>query len=68
MEAGMTMPQPVSPKITSTPSVPGQPYDAVDDDDRTPPWVKLEENAGPANINNGRVTGDFADSAPWMQV
>jgi hypothetical protein len=62
------MPQPVSAKITSTPSHEGQPYDAVDSDAHTQPWVKLESNAGPANINSGRVSGDFADSAPWMQV
>jgi hypothetical protein len=62
------MPQPVSSPITSTPSVPGQPYDPVDDDDRTPPWVKLEDHAGPANINTGRVSGEFPDSGPWRQV
>jgi hypothetical protein len=62
------MAQPVSSPITSTPSVPGQPYSPVDDDDRTPPWVKLEANAGSANINTGRVTGEFPDSGPWRQV
>jgi hypothetical protein len=62
------MPQPVPPRVTSTPSQPGQPYDARDNDDRTPPWVKLEANAGPADIHTGRVTGTFADADPWRQV
>lgn len=62
------MPQPVSPPITSTPSVPGQPYSPVDNDDRTPPWVKLEGNAGPADIHTGHVTGEFPDSGVWQQV
>jgi hypothetical protein len=62
------MPQPVPAEVTSTPSQPGQPYDARDNDDRTPPWVKLEQNAGPADIHTGRVTGEFADSGPWRQV
>jgi hypothetical protein len=62
------MPQPVSSPITSTPSVPGQPYDPVDNDDITSPWVKLEENAGAASINTGRVSGEFPDSGVWKQV
>lgn len=62
------MPQPVPPKVTSTPSQPGQPYDAADDRDSTRPWVKLEENAGPADIHTGRVTGGFTDDPPWRQV
>jgi hypothetical protein len=61
------MPQPVSPKITSTPSQPGQPYDPVEED--TSPWTKLERNAGPANINTGRVTGGFTDEEDrWRQM
>lgn len=62
------MAQPVSSPITSTPSVPGQPYDAADSTDRTAPWVKLEENGGPASITTGRVTGEFPDSGVWRQV
>lgn len=62
------MPQPVSANITSTPAQPGQPYDARDELDQTPPWIKLDTNGGPANINSGGVTGGFPDSAPWIQV
>lgn len=60
------MPQPVPSEVTSTPAVPGMPYDPVEDSLR--PWRKLEENAGPADIHTGRVTGSFADDAPWRQV
>lgn len=60
------MPQPVSSPITSTPSVPAQPYDPVAED--TAPWVKLERNAGPANISTGRVTGEFPDDGQWRQT
>lgn len=60
------MSQPNSPNIVSTPAQSYQPYDA--DGAPTPPFVKLEQNAGPANINTGRVTGEFPDSAPWDQV
>lgn len=60
------MPQPVSPPITSTPSQPGQPYDA--DGPTYGPWVKLEANAGPADIHDGHVTGSFPDSGVWDQV
>jgi hypothetical protein len=60
------MAQPVSAPIISTPSVPGQPYDPAEGE--TPGWTKLDDNAGPANINTGRVTGEFADSGVWKQV
>jgi hypothetical protein len=59
--------QPNSPNIVSTPAQSYQPYDA-DGDGGTAPWVKLEENGGPADIHTGRVSGEFADSAPWVQV
>jgi len=60
------MPQPVPPEVTSPPSQPGQPYDPCADS--TAPFRKLEDNAGPADIHTGRVTGGFADDAPWRQV
>lgn len=60
------MPQPNSPRITSTPAERGQPYDPHEDG--TPPWRKLESNAGPASLITGRVEGDFPDDAPWRQV
>jgi hypothetical protein len=62
------MAQPVSAHIVSTPSSQGQPYDPVDSDDNTSPWVKLEGNAGPADIHSGRVHGEFPDSGVWKQV
>jgi hypothetical protein len=63
------MPQPVSPKITSTPAAPGMPYDARDGDANTSPWRKLDGNAGPADIHSGRVTGEFEDSHEvWRQT
>ena len=58
--------QPNSPNIVSIPAHSFQPYEP--DGDGTAPWAKLEENAGPADIHTGHVTGDFADSAPWRQV
>lgn len=61
------MPQPTSGNITSTPAQTGQPYDPTDDGS-VGRWVKLEANAGPADIHDGHVTGDFPDSAPWRQV
>lgn len=61
------MAQPVSSPITSTPSVPGQPYSPVDGDTSTPPWKKLP--AGPADIHTGRFTGSgFASDGKWQQV
>lgn len=60
------MPQPVSAPITSTPSSRGQPYDATANN--TSPWTKLEQNAGPASINDGHVTGGFASGDGWKQV
>jgi hypothetical protein len=61
------MAQPVSSPITSTPSVDGQPWDSTSDAP-VAAWVKLDDNSGPASLQGGQVTGDFADSAPWRQV
>jgi hypothetical protein len=61
------MPQPNSPNIVSTPSHPGQPYDA-EDQGAVGKWDKLDADGGPADIHDGRVTGDFPDSPPWRQV
>ena len=61
------MAQPVSSPITSTPSVPGQPYDAASDA-AISRWVKLEENSGPVDIHTGRSTGEFASGDRWQQV
>jgi hypothetical protein len=61
------MAQPVSSPITSTPSQPGQPWDAgssapVD------AWVTVDDNSGPASLQGGQVQGDFPSSSPWRQV
>lgn len=61
------MAQPVSSPITSTPSVPGQPYDAASNAPVSP-WVKLEVNAGPIDQHSGAVTGGFASDGRWQQV
>ncbi len=56
-----------SDRIISTPANTGQPYDATS----TAPmdaWKSMDPNSGPADIHTGRVTGDFADGAPWGQV
>lgn len=60
------MPGPNSPKITSPPACQGQPYDPTAND--TAPFRKLESNAGPANINTGRVEGDFPSDGKWEQT
>lgn len=63
------MAQPNSdPKIVSPPAPPGMPYNPVDDDGSTSPWVKLTANSGPASINTGQVNGVFPDSGVWQQV
>ncbi len=62
------MAQPVSSPITSTPSVPGQPYDAGDGDSKTAPWHKLP--GGAADIHTGRLTGggnDWPSDGHWKQ-
>ena len=62
------MAQPVSSPITSTPSQPGQPYSAVDNDTATPPWRKLP--GGSADIHTGRLTGtsDWPSDGKWQQT
>jgi len=60
------MPQPVPAPVTSTPGVPGQPYSVTSDN--TAPWRKLEANAGAADINTGRPTGDHFAAAERQGV
>lgn len=61
------MPGPNSPKITSPPAQRGQPYSP--EADSTPPWRKLDGNAGPASLTTGRVEGDFPDEHEvWRQT
>lgn len=64
------MPQPNSDAhIVSPPACDGMPYDPVDGDAHTDPWVKLDDNAGPASINTGRVTGGFQhEPGRWRQT
>ena len=61
------MAQPVSANITSTPSQPGQPYDAASDS-AVGSWVPVDDNSGPADIHSGRVNGDFPSGDRWQQV
>lgn len=61
------MPQPNSDShIVSTPACDGQPYDP--ESGSSGAWVKLEQNAGAADINTGRVTDLFPDTGAWHQV
>lgn len=63
------MAQPVSKPITSTPSVPGQPYNPSDMHS-TPPWSKIP--GGAADIHTGRLVDDSGDNwpehGPWKQT
>lgn len=61
------MPQPVPKSITSTPAVPGMPYDPTDKSDLGG-WRSLDGNAGPADINDGHVVGSFTSDSDWRQV
>lgn len=63
------MPQPVSPKITSTPAQPGQPYSAPDEG-HSDTGVWKEVTAGPCNINTGACYGESAwdGEGPWRQT
>lgn len=53
--------------VTSTPEVPGQPYDATS----TAPlgkWQCVESNSGPASFESGQATGDFESDSNWSQT
>lgn len=53
--------------ITSTPDVPGQPYDATSGD-TIAGWKSVDANSGPAD-RSGNVTGDFENGpGPWKQT
>lgn len=61
------MPRVSGGPITSTPEVPGQPYDATADGN-TGKWKSVDGNSGPANMS-GQVSGDFEDGpGPWKQT
>ena len=54
--------------ITSTPGVPGQPYDATSKDIISR-WATVEAGSGPADWKTGQATGDFEDGpGPWKQT
>ena len=61
------MPDAPSP-ITSSPDVPGQPYDATSEA-AVGRWKSVDPNSGPAGPD-GSVTGEFGDdgTAEWKQV
>lgn len=53
--------------VTSTPDVPGQPYDATSDA-TIAGWVPVDRNSGPANAQ-GQASGDFESGpSPWKQT
>lgn len=54
--------------ITSTPDVPGQPYDATSGETISR-WASVDKNSGPADWKTGNATGDFEDGpGPWKQT
>jgi len=58
----------VSADITSTPEVPGQPYDATTDG-TLGKWASVNANSGPADTRTGNATGSFEDGpGPWKQT
>jgi hypothetical protein len=59
------MPSAPSP-VTSTPDVPGQPYDATSSAS-IGKWKSVDANSGPANAS-GKAAGDFESSGKWKQT
>lgn len=54
--------------ITSTPEVPGQPYDATAGN-ALGKWQPVDANSGPASFESGACTGDFeSGEAGWSQT
>ena len=54
--------------ITSTPEIPGQPWDATSDA-TVSGWKSVDANSGPASFETGKATGDFEDGpGPWRQT
>lgn len=53
--------------VTSTPDVPGQPYDATSSN-TIAGWSSVDANSGPCN-QSGQASGDFENGpAPWKQT
>jgi hypothetical protein len=53
--------------ITSTPDVPGQPYDATAHG-TVSRWASVDGNSGPADMA-GNATGEFESGpGPWKQT
>lgn len=53
--------------ITSTPPVPGQPWDATSDAPAAG-WKSVDANSGPASFDSGACTGDFESDGDWSQT
>jgi len=54
--------------VTSTPDVPGQPYDATSEGP-VGKWQSVDPASGPADFCTGKATGDFEDGpGPWRQT
>jgi hypothetical protein len=60
------MPRVSGGPITSTPEVPGQPYDATADNNLGK-WQAVDSNSGPAD-RSGHSTGKFESDANWSQT
>ena len=58
----------VPSEVTSTPEVPGQPWDATSSA-TVAGWKSVDANSGPASFESGAATGDFASGeAGWEQT
>jgi hypothetical protein len=54
--------------VTSTPEVPGQPWDATSSS-AAGPWKSVDANSGPASFESGQATGDFeSGEGGWEQT
>lgn len=60
------MPRTSGGPITSTPDVPGQPYDATAGN-ALGKWQPVDSNSGPADMA-GHATGDFPSDSNWKQT
>jgi hypothetical protein len=57
----------VSGPITSTPEVPGQPWDATSSA-TVAGWKSVDSGSGPASMTTGEATGDFESDSGWSQT
>jgi len=54
--------------VTSTPEVPGQPWDATSSAPVSG-WKSVDANSGPASFDSGQAAGDFeSGEGGWTQT